>query len=583
MPESAAGDGPGACPFVALVDDRDGRSAEPDPRHRCFAEVQPAPRALAHQAHYCLGPEFHACPTFQDWARREAARVIGAAPAPLAQAVEKAPWAAPGPRPPVEPAEEAARPGSRVVGLWGSIGEDDVARRSQRPVTDDATVVGLPAEKMPRADQAASPPVATPSFLAEHPRPGGLAGRADQPPSAGQTFSGQAPRRLRSDDAGWDSQVEVRRNLPVEPNAHAEETAARLRPSAGTAGGADLPSEIPAAGQMAQGPQPAGGGALEEGSDNAPLPIYERLAAAPPPPPLDPEATAAELAAFLRRRAGSGEPGGPRPAVYPSTPMTGVPSTGAASGRGSPDLRMGHQARPSPGGAPVYEARPGTGVVGVAGIPAAYPPEAAAHLRPGSASLAARAARPAVPVGSPQARPAIAGIKPRVTRDRKGPPWEPPAREDAYPAIRGRVSLPRIPRALILAVALFIAALLIFLAPSFFAGGGNSASPSPAPSGTPAATATASGSPLAVSTPAPPSAGEAVVYTVVAGDNLSAIAAKFGVTVEALLAANPQIKDANQIAIGDQITIPPRQSPAARPTPAKGTAKPTPKPTPRPT
>jgi hypothetical protein len=64
-----------ACPFVAFADDRDARSDEPDHRHRCYAEVRPAPRALAHQAAYCLSPGFAACPTFQDWARREAARV----------------------------------------------------------------------------------------------------------------------------------------------------------------------------------------------------------------------------------------------------------------------------------------------------------------------------------------------------------------------------------------------------------------------------------------------------------------------------------------------------------------------------
>jgi hypothetical protein len=64
-----------ACPFVAFEDDRDGRSDAPDPRHRCFAELRPAPRAIAHQQAYCLSPSFAACPTFVDWAQREAARV----------------------------------------------------------------------------------------------------------------------------------------------------------------------------------------------------------------------------------------------------------------------------------------------------------------------------------------------------------------------------------------------------------------------------------------------------------------------------------------------------------------------------
>jgi nucleoid-associated protein YgaU len=63
-----------ACPFVAFEDDRDARADVPDHRHRCYAEIHPAPRAIAHQGAFCLSPGFAACPTFQDWARREAAR-----------------------------------------------------------------------------------------------------------------------------------------------------------------------------------------------------------------------------------------------------------------------------------------------------------------------------------------------------------------------------------------------------------------------------------------------------------------------------------------------------------------------------
>jgi len=66
-------DGAPACPFVAFEDDRDERAASPDHRHRCYAESRPAPRALAHQEAYCLSSAFPVCPTFQDWARREAA------------------------------------------------------------------------------------------------------------------------------------------------------------------------------------------------------------------------------------------------------------------------------------------------------------------------------------------------------------------------------------------------------------------------------------------------------------------------------------------------------------------------------
>lgn len=79
-----------ACPFVAFEDDRESRSTSPDHRHRCYAEPLPAPRAAAHQEAYCLSSAFPVCPTFQDWARREAAHARGEgerpAPAPSATA-----------------------------------------------------------------------------------------------------------------------------------------------------------------------------------------------------------------------------------------------------------------------------------------------------------------------------------------------------------------------------------------------------------------------------------------------------------------------------------------------------------------
>ena len=79
-----------ACPFVAFVDDRDERADVPDHRHRCYAEIRPAQRAIAHQQAFCLSASFAECPTFQDWARRESARARASAgnqrPAPDADA-----------------------------------------------------------------------------------------------------------------------------------------------------------------------------------------------------------------------------------------------------------------------------------------------------------------------------------------------------------------------------------------------------------------------------------------------------------------------------------------------------------------
>ena len=43
-----------------------------------------------------------------------------------------------------------------------------------------------------------------------------------------------------------------------------------------------------------------------------------------------------------------------------------------------------------------------------------------------------------------------------------------------------------------------------------------------------------------------------------AGDTLSKVATAFELSLEELLAANPQITDPDKIAIGDEITIPAR-------------------------
>ena len=50
----------------------------PDHRHRCYAGGPAGARALAHQEAYCLSSAFPVCPTFQDWARREAAQARSA-------------------------------------------------------------------------------------------------------------------------------------------------------------------------------------------------------------------------------------------------------------------------------------------------------------------------------------------------------------------------------------------------------------------------------------------------------------------------------------------------------------------------
>lgn len=80
-----------------------------------------------------------------------------------------------------------------------------------------------------------------------------------------------------------------------------------------------------------------------------------------------------------------------------------------------------------------------------------------------------------------------------------------------------------------------------------------------APNSTPIATAqaqaktTATATPAKSPTPAPTPTNS--TYKVVSGDNLSAIAKKYGTTVDALLKLNPNIKNANSISVGQSINV----------------------------
>ena len=106
------------------------------------------------------------------------------------------------------------------------------------------------------------------------------------------------------------------------------------------------------------------------------------------------------------------------------------------------------------------------------------------------------------------------------------------------------------PPAAVGAIALLVAAaILFFVAPMLLGIGGKDASKaSPSPVATVAITPT----PLPTEPPGP----TPTVYTVVNGDTATRIAAKFGITVDQLMAANPQVKNANKLKIGDQLVIP---------------------------
>lgn len=181
-------EGSPACPFIAYEDERDERSTEPDHAHRCYAEVRPAPRALAHQEAYCLSSAFPVCPTFQAWARREAAQARSAAAASSAAAAN-VPMAGAGAAM-VDPPPDRADDGAVAEDVTRDDGADD-----DIPLDPD----GLPARRNPPRDWAAPPPWATGAAGAAAARsaasgeaPDFLAGRS----SEGQGLAGSAADRL---------------------------------------------------------------------------------------------------------------------------------------------------------------------------------------------------------------------------------------------------------------------------------------------------------------------------------------------------------------------------------------------------
>lgn len=374
-------DGAPACPFVAFADDRDGRSTSPDHRHRCFAETPPAPRAAAHQEAYCLSSAFPVCPTFQDWARREAAHATSG-----------------GERPETPPT---------------AIPEDAGAAPPTPPPPADEP----PVRRNPPRDWAAPPPWATGAST----RPGG----SSQEPSAADLLSAKS----------------------VEGQ--------------GLAGSA-----------------------------------ADRLAGGPPPAP------AAAAAGWSASSAGT-------PASAADDDLAGLVQPGRSTS--APPPRSGGR-----------------------------PPASGSERRPTVSST--RPQGDAIP----------------------GPSWEGVRRYEAYPTIKTRAGLPGLPRVAVLAGAVGIAAIALFMLPALLGiGGGGSASPTPSGS-RPGASAPAS--------PTTPPAPTPQVYVVKTGDTMSKIATKFGVTLDELIAANPDIKDANKIAVGDQIIIPTATPDESEPVPSDSAA-----------
>ncbi len=188
-----------ACPFVAFEDDRDERSQRPDHRHRCYAELRPAPRAIAHQEAYCLSASFPACPTFQDWAQREAAKArrtadeTAAASAAVGASAAVAASAATADEPAADVASAPSEPESGVS--VGSASPSDGPARGQ-PLADDGWLYRPRpanrkwAEPPPWAEGATGDPAGAAAALGTSAR--------DEPPEA----TGLASSRWLDDGSG---------------------------------------------------------------------------------------------------------------------------------------------------------------------------------------------------------------------------------------------------------------------------------------------------------------------------------------------------------------------------------------------
>lgn len=420
-----------ACPFVAFEGDRDERSDRPDHRHRCYAEVRPAPRAAAHQGAFCLSPGFAACPSFQDWARREAARARVAAATSAAD----------------EDLAGLAR-GSADRRTMGDVAD-----------ADDTYDVGGP-ERDDESDRGAE----AAGLAAWTGRQGDAETDASEPP-------------MRNPQRDW---------------------------------AAPPPWAVPGGGSSGE---PAPPGFLTRRRRRAPGDAPEA------------EAVGLSRSRWLRDVV----PGETLGAAIPD-PLH-EPAADLDLDRSLAEDRAARQ----------RVARPGADRAAAAFLAGSA---AEAGLDPGGS----RPARPSAPLPT---RPSLSDVRrPPIERDTAGPAWERPRRHEAFPTLKTRMRLPSLSRLTLATLALVVAAIVLFSAPfmvKFLGGGGGGdaiATPSPTPASTVSLAPTESPTPTAR------------VYVVKARDTISSIASKLGLTTAELLAANPQVKNPDKIAIGDVLTIP---------------------------
>ncbi len=489
-----------ACPFVAFEDERDERSTQPDHRHRCYAELRPAPRALAHQETFCLTSAFPACPTFQDWARREAARErqpVTRAQEPArdpfaSRAAPQRSWAAPPPWLGDDEDDSGDDGGSGREAAGGSGRADPSGREGGSGRAEPSGREGGSGRERGSGLEAGSRDVS------DAPPPGFLDRRAGRPAAPADTGGAIDSRRTERQTGRGLADVDPERPwLPAADGRRAE------RRDEGRTG-ADLETRREGLdrGELATPNEPSGRGERwdwgSEDRDERVLRGREWRAG-----DLEEEGASSSMSDELDDDAWEARSAGRQ----------------GASGSGVLDALAG-----SIGSALGRDRRPRVG---------------AARAR-GAADSDRSPGRP------PQAR-----IDARPN-DPAAPAWERPRRLEAYPTLKTRIGLPAVPPVALGCGALAVAAVALFLLPLllFRPNGGSGTAGGPTPTPTVGASASAAVTP----TPAP----TADTYTVKAGDTLSAIAKRLGVTLDELLAANPQIKDPNKIGLGDQVNIPSR-------------------------
>jgi LysM repeat protein len=174
--------------------------------------------------------------------------------------------------------------------------------------------------------------------------------------------------------------------------------------------------------------------------------------------------------------------------------------------------------------------------------------ETAAATEPLASAEPAPAAETAE-TGSAAEPPAAAAVEPADAGPSRRGPWRP---------IAGILALVLLAAALGFAGAFLVPVLVDVPVPNGAVATTPAVSPTPAPTATVTATPSPSRSPQPTGSPpaSPTPQSSSTIYIVQRGDILSAIANRFGVTVQAIVAANG-LKDPNHIEPGQRLIIPP--------------------------